>query len=344
MAEPRVVFVYRPTEYEQLRGTYGTIKAASFYSNVAVASTSTRRGVDRIEEVAAGSRYGTTATTQESGGQGSSLNATNVFIDELRQRHDTFAALKKFIAGYVPAEWRQANCPRDALDRFLFEPDDIVCVIGQDGLVANVAKYLRDRQLVVGFNPEPDRWLGVLTRFEPVEAPEVFKALAQNTVASESRPLVRATLDNGSVLVGLNEIFIGHHSHQSARYEITYGKATENQSSSGMIVATGSGVTGWASSMMRTRDPVRLQRVHVPGPTDDELVFLVREPWVSPKTGATVTEGNIGDHYPDLLITSEMEADGVIFADGIEADHLDFNFGSICEVDIADQRLHLALH
>lgn len=341
MAEPRVVFVYRPTEFEQLRGTYGTIKAASFASNVAVASTSTRRGVDRIEEVAAGSMYAATASAQEGGGAASSLNATNVFIDELRYRHELFASTKKAIAGYVPQEWRQANCPRDALDRFLFEPDDVICVIGQDGLVANVAKYLRNNQLVVGFNPEPDRWMGVLVRFTVGDAPDVFAAVANGSLASESRPLVRAILDNGSVLMGLNEIFVGHRSHQSARYEITYGQAAEQQSSSGLIVATGSGATGWASSMMRTRDPARLQRLHVPDPTDDELVFLVREPWLSPKTGASLTEGNVGPNYPDLLVTSEMEGDGVIFADGIEADHLDFNFGQIAEVDTADQRLRL---
>lgn len=41
---------------------------------------------------------------------------------------------------------------RGDLDRFLFEPDDIVLALGQDGLVANVAKYL-DGQPVIGSNP-----------------------------------------------------------------------------------------------------------------------------------------------------------------------------------------------
>jgi hypothetical protein len=53
--------------------------------------------------------------------------------------------------------------PRSAtdLDRFLLDPEDIVVAVGQDGLVANVAKYVQD-QPVIGVNPEPDRNPGVL--------------------------------------------------------------------------------------------------------------------------------------------------------------------------------------
>ncbi len=44
---------------------------------------------------------------------------------------------------------------RPELNRFLFEPEDVVIAVGQDGLVANVAKYLSG-QMVVGVNPLPE--------------------------------------------------------------------------------------------------------------------------------------------------------------------------------------------
>ena len=56
---------------------------------------------------------------------------------------------------------------RGDLDRFLFEPDDLVVIVGQDGLVANVSKYL-DGQPVVGINPILNRttayWFATLPK------------------------------------------------------------------------------------------------------------------------------------------------------------------------------------
>src|SRR5688572_21069037 len=51
----------------------------------------------------------------------------------------------------APSEWRRARLDRGSLSRFLFEPDDIVVAVGQDGLIANLAKYLSG-QPVVGIN------------------------------------------------------------------------------------------------------------------------------------------------------------------------------------------------
>ena len=50
---------------------------------------------------------------------------------------------------------------------------------------------------------------------------------------------VAAEADDGQRLLALNEVFVGHTSHQSARYRVTFGDAEERQSSSGVIVATG---------------------------------------------------------------------------------------------------------
>ncbi len=37
--------------------------------------------------------------------------------------------------------------------------------------------------------------------------------------------MVRAELDDGQALLALNEVFVGHASHQSARYTIAYAGA-----------------------------------------------------------------------------------------------------------------------
>ena len=70
------------------------------------------------------------------------------------------------VSSAIPADWRRGMVERADLPRFLFGPDDIVVAVGQDGLVANLAKYL-DGQLIVGIDPEPGRNPGVLVRHPP---------------------------------------------------------------------------------------------------------------------------------------------------------------------------------
>src|SRR5579864_8962559 len=53
---------------------------------------------------------------------------------------------------------------RGFLPNFVFAPDDTVVTLGQDGLVANTLKYL-DGHPVVGVNPDPERWDGLLLPF-----------------------------------------------------------------------------------------------------------------------------------------------------------------------------------
>ena len=48
----------------------------------------------------------------------------------------------QLVSTSLPGDVRQARVERGDLDRYLFAPEDIIIAVGQDGLVANVAKYL----------------------------------------------------------------------------------------------------------------------------------------------------------------------------------------------------------
>ena len=97
--------------------------------------------------------------------------------------------------------------------------DDVVVVLGQDGLVANVAKYL-DGQPVIGLNPEPERFPGVLVATAPERWPTCARTSAAGRAASRSARWCAARLDDGQELRAFNEVFLGHGTHQSARYEL----------------------------------------------------------------------------------------------------------------------------
>src|SRR5918995_1616993 len=169
-------------------------------------------------------------------------------VDEVLERHAALAATHRAVVGAVPADWRAATVLRADLDRFLFEPGDVVLALGQDGLVANAAKYL-DGQPVIGIDPGVGE--GVLVRNPPEAAADLIADLTRGTARIEERTMARAALDDGQEVLALNEIFVGHETHQSARYTIALGERSERQSSSGVIAATGTGATGWAASINR---------------------------------------------------------------------------------------------
>jgi hypothetical protein len=252
-------------------------------------------------------------------------------LGEVEKRHLHYEEVRARVLGAVPPSWRTATVQRSDLDRFLFASDDVVVVLGQDGLVANVAKYL-DGQPVIGLNPEPDRYPGVLVSLPPAAIGDLCADLAAGRARVQERTMVQASLDDGQQLRALNEVFVGHRTHQSARYELSVAGASEHQSSSGVIVATGTGATGWAQSINRQ------YRLDLPAPVAPELAWFVREPWESPATGAALTSGLLAAGAT-MTVTSEIE--GVLFGDGIEADHLELGWGQRVTIGAAERRLSL---
>lgn len=258
-------------------------------------------------------------------------------IEPLVERHRRREEALRAVLAAIPLRWRRTRVPREELARFLFAPDDVVVVLGQDGLVANVAKYLKG-QPVLGFNPDPGLYDGLLVQHAPGAAGELIVETVAGGVRVEERTMVEAVLDDGQRLLALNEVFVGHATHQSARYRIEHGDETERHSSSGLIVATGTGSTGWARSIVLERgSPLPL-----PAPTEESLVFLVREAFPSIVTGVSLTEGLV--RPPDrLAVVSEMNAGGVVFGDGIERDYLKFDWGRRLEVRRGGASLRLVV-
>jgi hypothetical protein len=149
--------------------------------------------------------------------------------------------------------------------------------------------------------------------------------------------MLEADAGEGLSLLALNELFIGHRSHQSARYVVRADGAEEFQSSSGMIVATGTGLTGWAKSIMTAT-----HRHFDITPEDNRAAFFAREPWPSRTSGCDIAAGEIV-RDARLTVLSRINEGGVIFADGIEQDFLPFDWGVEAHVRLAEKRLALVI-
>ncbi len=258
-------------------------------------------------------------------------------IDEVDERHQALERAVRTSLGAIPLDWRRATVERADLDRFAFAPEDVVLVVGQDGLVANVAKYL-DGQPVIGVDPEPGRNPGVLVAHRATAVADLLgPAVARlgTGPVGGGRTMVEAVTDDGLHLSALNEVYIGQPNHQSARYVLAADGRTERQSSSGLLVGTGTGSTGWCRSVAEERrSPLVL-----PGPGDDRLCWFVREAWPSPATGTTLTEGELA--AGEALVVSAESDQLVVFGDGIEHDALRLTWGQRVTVRVADRRLNL---
>ncbi|MFJ8885658.1 hypothetical protein ACIRJR_19925 [Streptomyces sp. NPDC102402] len=293
---PRAVLVHRTTEYEELLARHGTHGQAAFVLAA--------RGRS-IEEVAARHRRNEKALTE--------------------------------VAAALPLRWRRTRVERADLDRFLFGPEDVVIVVGQDGLVANAAKYLSG-QPVVGIDADPGRNPGVLVRHRSRDTAALCRAAVTPGGRVDALTMTEAVADDTQRLLALNEIYLGSPGHQTARYRIAPDgspSAGESQASSGVLVGTGTGSTGWLRSLWIERD----SPPPLPAPSDPRLVWFVREAWPSPATGTSMVAGELG-RRDALRLTVESDR-MVVFGDGMESDALELTWGQTIRLGVSDTSLNL---
>lgn len=244
---------------------------------------------------------------------------------------------------------------RSFLPNFIFTPSDLIVTIGIDGLVVNTAKYL-DGQPMVAVNPDPEHVDGVLLPFDVRSAIPVVQRTLRGEMQVRQISMAESILNDGQTLLAFNDLFIGARSHISARYMIRFGQQVEHHSSSGVIVSTGIGSTGWLSSlfnmangMFETFSPSGQEGKAAPSLPplrmkweSNRLVFVVREPFASKTSGAEIVGGLVTPEFP-LVIESEMAEGGVIFSDGVEADFLPFNSGAIATISLAQKKTQLVV-
>jgi NAD kinase len=239
---------------------------------------------------------------------------------------------------------------REYVPNFIFGQEDIVVVVGQDGLVANTLKYLTV-QLLIGVNPDPARWDGVLLPFQVSDLGQLIPEVLRGKRPVKMVTMAKASLNDGQVIHAVNDLFIGQKTHVSSRYHLRLGKQEEYQSSSGIIVSTGLGSSGWLKSVLTGAANIVSQAsgMKISASPEKELdwgvrqlYFSVREPFPSKTSKANLIFGKVTGDNP-LKILSQMPENGVIFSDGIESDFLQFNSGIEATISVSEKKGHLVV-
>lgn len=305
VTDRKIIIVRRKTRLEELKEKYCTLGQATFY-----------------------------------------LEHLGESIESYQDEHNRFEWVLNQLQRVVNKIARIQLLERSFLPSYKFNRDDVIIVLGQDGLVANTMKYLTG-QPIVAINPLPDLFDGVLLPFLPEQAEEVILQVLNQSHATKAISLAEVNTNIGQSLLAVNDLFIGPKSHTSARYNLAIGNNSEEQSSSGIIVSTGLGSTGWFKSILAGASGVagREVRQTLQGgfPWDSSfLYYSVREPFPSSVTSCNKVFGKIADNNK-LVLTSRMAENGVIFSDGIESDSIDFNAGTIAQIELSKLKGQLVI-
>lgn len=262
-------------------------------------------------------------------------------FEDYEIEHEQFHQALSLVQRQLSVIIKNKLIDRVFLPSFLFSQNQMVIVIGQDGLVANTAKYIHQLPLIA-INPDPQRYDGVLLPFNVHTYLNAVEKVLKNTYQSTIAHFAEAKLNDGQRLLAFNDLFIGVSSHISARYQITFSNQTEIQSSSGIIISTKAGSTGWLSSIFNMINGLTDHEIN-PYFENNELMFVVREPFQSRISQINLIRGILNKNNK-LIIESLMPSNGVIFSDGIESDFLKFNAGAIATIGIAKETARLVIN
>ncbi len=270
------------------------------------------------------------------------LERSGANFDAYQREHDVFYQALGSLINTVQGKLRHKVIDRTYLPTFIFSESDLIIVIGQDGLVANTAKYVNN-QPILAINPDPLSYDGILLPFQVNDLKTVLQKTLENKYSTHQITMAEAAFSDGQRLLAFNDFFIGPKSHTSARYKIQHAGEEEIQSSSGIIVSTGAGSTGWLSSIQNMvkglggRTFVSQMDWEI-----NRLFFAVREPFISATSSAGICSGVITKQNT-LKVESAMIENGIVFSDGIEADAILFNAGQKVEIGIAKEKANLVV-
>ena len=327
----KAIIVKNKTRLENLTERFNTADQAKFYITQAKSNFLTKKASKNALQ------QKTSQHQQIVQQQIQIVEPTDSAYADYELEHKTFYKSLDYVQKILSNYAKVNVIDRSFLPSYIFDNIDVVIVVGQDGLVANTAKYVNDIP-IIGVNPDTERYDGILLPYTSTNFEYALNNVLQNRYYYKMVTMAAAKLDDGQELTAFNDLFIGPASHISARYKTTYQDITERQSSSGIIVSTGAGSTGWLSSLINMANSINLFF----SKDDISSGKQVREPFKSKYTKIKLTSGKINENS-ELEIESLMPKKGVIFSDGIETDFLAFNSGAIVTIGLAEQKAKLVL-
>ncbi|MCZ8023670.1 MAG: sugar kinase, partial [Cytophagales bacterium] len=150
-------------------------------------------------------------------------------FEDYEIEHDIFQYSLNSLQTQLSKVIKHKTLDRVFMPNFIFSENHLIVVIGQDGLVANTAKYSKGIP-IVAVNPDKQRYDGILLPFDTSNFIEGVESVVSNHYESKTMRFAEALLNDGQRLLAFNDLFIGASTHISARYKISYNNKVEEHS------------------------------------------------------------------------------------------------------------------
>lgn len=155
----------------------------------------------------------------------------------------------------------------DRITEKYFDDIDLIITVGGDGTFIRAASFIKDK-LIIGINSESEYSEGVLLSLKENEL-DVLEDIFNGKYKIQKK--IRAKIKiNGKEIgnLSLNEVYFGvSNQFHTSHYIINYKNVSEEQRSSGVLIATPSGSTAWYKSARGK--PFK----------GNKLKFIIREPY-----------------------------------------------------------------
>jgi NAD kinase len=158
---------------------------------------------------------------------------------------------------------------------------DLVASVGGDNMFQMVAHYLEETP-IIGINSDSVTSTGALLYFDPDTIAQSVKKILEGRFGHEEWTRAEADI-NGKLIEDARGLFCIYNTEgdMMTRYKLKLNGAEEEQKSTGIIVSTGAGSTGWYKSSGIYLPMIRSGRYPAPAskfsPSDRSLKTITRE-------------------------------------------------------------------
>lgn len=232
----------------------------------------------------------------------------------------------------------------DLTERLKASEVEVVIVLGGDDFLKLVSQYIDDIP-VLGVNSDPSMSTGCLLSTSIDQIGSAISTLESGHYRREAWTRIALRIDGRDYGDALGDVVLGKRDFRHmSRHTLEFCGETVEQRSSGLLVASGSGSTGWfASAGLYLGSEDRSFERSAP-----ELHFELREPYVHAK----VLDGQRTVILPSLCegrilpgetirITSLNDRDGIASRDSL--DQIPFERGAVAEISVSQKPLQVVI-
>lgn len=215
----------------------------------------------------------------------------------------------------------------------VFENKDLIVSLGGDGTTLRTSHYIKDDTPLLPLRT--GRSIGVLCSGEADKAGSIIERLLEDDFSIEERMRVAAEF-RGRKEYALNEVMVGNKYPRPSYYKLLFKGKEEEQGSSGVVVSSGSGSTGWYGNVWETSNLKSFPR------DSKKLRYIVREPMRVEEEGLELLHGEI-EEGEEFKIESLMDFNGVICFDSALKFMYDFPLGDTVKLSVSDEPLRVII-